>query len=462
MRTALEIARLVGSGAVPARQVVEDALAAIARDDGALNCFTTVTADRARREAEAVDAALRAGRSVGPLAGVPVAVKNLFDVAGLPTLAGAATRGRSAPADADAELVKRLARAGAVLVGTLNMDAYAYGFTTENTAFGVTRNPHDHDRIAGGSSGGSAAAVAAGMVPLTLGSDTNGSIRVPSSLCGIFGLKPTFGRLPRTGSYPFVANLDHLGPFATTAADLAAAYDVLQGPDPADPACAQRATQSTGHRLGQPWGELRVARLTGYFDEWASDYARTASMRAATALGSLGDIELPEVERARAAAFVITATEGGTLRLPELRTRYAEMEPHSRDRLAAGVIQPGSWYMQAQKLRGWFLERVLEIFNRYDLLVAPATPVPATTVGQDWLQLNGQRLPLRPNLGLFTQPVSCIGLPVAAVPIEGVGSLPIGVQIIAAPWREDLCLRAAAHLERLGIAKARLAEVTRR
>lgn len=456
MRRATEIAESVRSGAVTALEVTEAALATIAARDTAHNCFTTVTFDRARREAESVDAARRAGKPLGPLAGVPYAVKNLFAVAGLPTVAGTRTRSLLPPARDDAELVKRLTHAGAILVGTLNMDAYAYGFTTENTAYGVTHNPHDRKRIAGGSSGGSAAALAAGMVPLSLGSDTNGSIRVPASLCGVFGLKPTFGRLPRTGSYPFVANLDHLGPFATSTADLAISYDAMQGLDPADPACAQRPVEPATPSLSRGTGELRVARLTGYFDDWASDTARAAAQRAADGLGAVAEVELPEVARARAAAFIITATEGGTLRLPELRTRYADMEPHSRDRLVAGALTPGAWYVHAQKLRAWYLAKVRELFSRFDVLIAPSTPVPATEIGQDWLQLNGQRIPLRPNLGLFTQPISCIGLPVAAVPIEGVSPLPIGVQLIAAPWREDLCLRAAAHLERLGIAKARI------
>ncbi|MBI1397650.1 MAG: AtzE family amidohydrolase [Betaproteobacteria bacterium] len=453
MEGALEIARAVRSGERRAIDVVDATLAHIERADPHLNCFTHVAADRARLHAEALDASRRAGRDPGPLAGVPFAVKNLFDVQGIPTVAGARTRESQPPARADAVLVGRLSAAGAILVGALNMDAYAYGFTTENTAYGATRNPHDPMRIAGGSSGGSGAAVAAGMVPVSLGSDTNGSIRVPASLCGVFGLKPTFGRLPRTGTYPFVANLDHLGPFATTAADLARVYDCLQGHDAGDPGCVRRPAEPTSAALEADVAGLRVARLTGYFDEWASDVARTASSRASEALGATCAIELPEVARARAAAFVITASEGGALRLPELRERYADMEPHSRDRLVAGALTPAAWYLQAQKVRAWFLARVREVFDRFDLLVAPATPVPATPIGEDWLELNGTRLPLRPNMGILTQPISCIGLPVCAVPVTGVSRLSTGVQLIAAPWREDLCLRAAAWLERQGVAR---------
>ena len=453
MRSADDIASAVRSGALSAAEAVEASLTAIGRHDARYNCFTAVLPERARAEAAAVDADRRAGRPLGPLAGVPFAVKNLFDVAGLPTLAGSRTRSGTTAPTADAVLVQRLRAAGAVLTGTLNMDAYAYGFTTENSHYGPTRNPHDPGRIAGGSSGGSAAAVAAGMVPLSLGSDTNGSIRVPASLCGIFGLKPTFGRLPRTGSYPFVADIDHLGPFATTARDLTLAYDAMQGPDPADPACAGRPVQAALPQLEAGLEGVRVARLGGYFDRWAGEQARATVRLAAVALGARAVVELPEVDRARAAAFVITGAQGGTLRLPELRRHYDAVEPHSRDRFAAGALMPAAWVVQAQKLRAWFLRQALELFRHHDVLLAPATPVPATPIGATELELDGQRLPLRPNLGLLTQPISCIGLPVAVAPLPDLGPLPLGVQIIAAPWREDLCLRIARALERAGVAR---------
>jgi AtzE family amidohydrolase len=233
--SAAEAAAAVRAGRRSAKDVAEAALAGVAARDGALNCLTAVTAERARAEAVAVDAAVSAGRDPGPLAGVPVAVKNLFDVEGLATLAGSKIERDKSPAARDAFLLRRLRAAGAVLLGALNMDEYAYGFTTENHHYGPVRNPHDTGRIAGGSSGGSAAAVAAGLAPLALGSDTNGSIRVPASLCGVFGLKPTYGRLSRGGAYLFAASFDHVGPFARDAADLALAYDAAQGADPDDP-----------------------------------------------------------------------------------------------------------------------------------------------------------------------------------------------------------------------------------
>ncbi|MGB8534407.1 MAG: amidase family protein, partial [Pseudolabrys sp.] len=238
--TASEIAAAVASGKISATVIVDDALARINGRNPVLNAFTAITTERARARARAVDAAAASKQNFGPLAGVPFAVKNLFDVAGIATVAGSKINRTYPSAKRDSPLIEKLEAAGAVLVGALNMGEYAYDFTGENVHDGASRNPHDPTRMTGGSSGGSCSAVAGGMVPLALGSDTNGSIRVPSSLCGIFGLKPTYGRLSRARSFPFVASLDHLGPFARSTRDLALSYDLMQGTDPDDAACADR------------------------------------------------------------------------------------------------------------------------------------------------------------------------------------------------------------------------------
>ena len=239
-RTAAAIAADVASGAVSAEAVARAALDRIAALDGRVGAFTAVTGDRALAKARSIDADRAAGRPLGPLAGVPYGVKNLFDLAGLTTLAGSRIARNDPPAARDAVLVERMEAAGAVCLGALNMGEYAYDFTGENLHHGPSRNPHDLDRMSGGSSGGSGACVAAGFAPLALCSDTNGSIRVPAALCGLFGLKPTYGRLGRSRTFPFVASLDHLGPVARSAADLALCYDALQGPDPEDAAWAGR------------------------------------------------------------------------------------------------------------------------------------------------------------------------------------------------------------------------------
>ena len=296
-------------------------------------------------------------------------------------------------------------------------------------------------------------------MPIALGSDTNGSIRVPSSFCGIWGLKPTYGRLSRRGAFPFVASLDHVGPFAHSLPDLAASYDVLQGADPLDPACAQRPREPVRHVGMQGMKGMRVARLAGYFDAHATADARAAVDRACRALDVRRAVELPEAALGRAAAFVISASEGGSLHLPSLRERRADMEPLSRDRFVAGALVPAAWYVKAQRVRAWYRERVRALFADVDVLIAPATPCAATPIGAEWLDLDHERVPLRASLGLLTQPISCIGLPVIVAPVAETGALPIGVQIIAAPWREDLCFRVAAALAAAGAATSQLPAV---
>jgi len=384
---------------------------------------------------------------------VPFAVKNLFDIAGLPTLAGSKINRECAPAARDATLVARLEAAGAVLVGALNMGEYAYDFTGENVHYGPSRNPHDVQRMTGGSSGGSGAAVAGGLVPLSLGSDTNGSIRVPASLCGIFGLKPTYGRLSRARTFPFVASLDHVGPLARSTRDLALAYDAMQGHDAADPVCANRPVEQVAPVLERGSEGLRIAVAGGYFREGAFAEAQTALARVAAALGATAGIELPEAKRARAAAYVITAAEGGALHLTRLRARARDFDPAVRDRLIAGAMIPAAHVVKAQKFRRWYREQVLALFAKVDAVLAPATPCTAPLIGQKTFVLDGVELPVRANLGIYTQPISFIGLPVVTVPVP-LKPLPIGLQIIAAPWREDVALRIAYALERAGAVTA--------
>jgi 1-carboxybiuret hydrolase len=449
--TAAEIAHRIIDGRVAAAEVIDAALTRIARHDRVLNSFTAVTAKRARARADAIDAARRAGQRLGPLAGVPFAVKNLIDIAGLPTVAGSRINRDHPPATADATLVTRLERAGAVLVGALNMGEYAYDFTGENAHDGAAHNPHDPARMAGGSSSGSGAAVAGGLVPIALGSDTNGSIRVPASFCGIFGLKPTYGRLSRAGSFPFVSSLDHLGPLARSAADLALAYDAMQGTDPYDPVCADRPIEPAMERLDAGSAGLRIATATGYFRAGAGPEALAALDYVTAALDANIRLELPEAARARAAAYVITAAEGAALHLQRLRSRVVDFDPDVRDRLIAGALVPAAFVQQAQKFRRWYRDEVLKLFDHVDAILAPATPCTAPLLGQKTFVLDGTEMPLRPNIGIYTQPISFIGLPVVAVPVALAGGLPIGVQIITAPWREDMALRIAHDLEMRGV-----------
>jgi 1-carboxybiuret hydrolase len=454
--SAVDIAAAVEAGEATARAVTDAALARIGALNPKVNAFTDVLGARARTKAEAIDSN-RGKASPGVLAGVPFAVKNLIDVAGIPTRAGSKINRELPPASRDATLIRRLEAAGAILVGALNMGEYAYDFTGENIHDGPSRNPHALDHMTGGSSGGSGAAVAAGLVPLALGSDTNGSIRVPSALCGIFGLKPTFGRLSRAGSFPFVSSLDHLGTFARSVGDLALAYDVLQGPDPDDPAAAQRAAEPVTPALETGCRDLRIAVAGGYFARQAQPDALQAVAAVAMALGTRRTVEIPEAARARAAAYVITAAEGAALHLGRLRSRPRDFDPAVRDRLIAGATIPSSWVIRAQRFRRWFHDRMAALFESVDVILAPATPCRAPLIGQTDFTLDGAIMPIRPNMGIFTQPLSFIGLPVVAVPVWLDSGLPLGVQIIAAPWHEERALRVARALEQVGIVRAPVA-----
>ncbi|WP_336958310.1 AtzE family amidohydrolase [Sphingobium aquiterrae] len=433
------IARAVRSGAVSATAFAQRAIDAIRAGDGAVLAVTRLLEARALADAAAVDAIVAAGGDPGLLAGVPFGVKDLFDIAGLPTTAGAAMRAQAPPAAADAEGVRRCVAAGAVLVASLNMDEFAYGFATVNAAYGTTRNPHDPARLAGGSSGGSAAAVAAGFLPLTLGTDTNGSIRVPASLCGVWGLKPTHGALPMAGAFPFVDSFDDIGPFAASLAELRLASVVLAGaPLPVVDAAG-----------------LRVARLGGWFAHNVAPEIVAGIDAIAAHLGGVPTVALPQVERARSAAFLMTAAEGGARHLPALRCDAMGFDPATRDRLIAGAMLPASAYFKAQDVRAWFLGQALDLFADHDVLIAPATPCAAPPIADPMIDVDGARVPARAHLGLHTQPISFIGLPVIAAPLaRQPGELPVGVQLIGAPGREDALFALAAALEAAGLLRA--------
>jgi AtzE family amidohydrolase len=436
---AVGIAAAVRSGELSAVAAAERALAAIAARDAAVNSFTAVVADRALADARRVDAQVAAGIDPGPLAGVPFAVKNLFDVAGEVTVAGSKISADDSPADADAAAVERLARAGAVLVGMLNMDEYAYGFTTENAHYGPCRNPFDPARVAGGSSGGSGAAVAADLVPLTLGSDTNGSVRVPSALCGVFGLKPTYGRVSCDGMLPFCPTLDVVGALARSVRDLAVSFGALVSDHEADAA---------GGLDG-----LRLAVADGYFARGGTPAALGAVSELADALGVTATVSLPRAAEARAAAMVITATEGAHLHLDSLRRRPGDFDPMTRDRFLAGALVPAHVYLQAQHFRYWFRARMREVFRSVDVVLAPATPFPAPLIGQREAVVDGETVLTQPYLGVYTQPLSFAGLPVLTVPVGAVDGLPLGVQLVAGHFGEATLLRVGAELEARGLAR---------
>jgi 1-carboxybiuret hydrolase len=455
--SAADIATAVSTGRESAHGIVKAALERIERLDPKITAFTDITGQRALARGIDIDKRIARGEKIGPLTGVPFAVKNLVDIAGLPTRAGSKINRDRKAATRDGAVVRQLEAAGAVLVGALNMGEYAYDFTGENAHDGSSKNPHDLTRMAGGSSGGSGAAVAAGLVPIAIGSSANGSIRVPSSFCGLFGLKPTYGRVSRAGAFPFCGSLDILGPFARSVRDLTLCYDTMQGADPDDPVMSERPPDYVLDKIDAGIDRLRIAIAGGYFARNGDPETFRVVEIVAKAVGAERRVELPEVERARAAAYIMTASEAATLHLDRVRERAKDFDPAVRDRLIAAAMIPVPWLLRAQRFRRWYRSQVLSLFQEFDVILAPATPSRAPRLGQKTFVLGGEEMLVRPNIGIYTQPISFIGLPVVAAPIWFDAGLPLAVQIIAAPWREEVAMRVARHLEQTGVAKAPVA-----
>lgn len=445
--SAASISRRVRSGESSATAEVEAALSRLEGEGRALNAVSAVLADRALQKAKSVDALVAEGKDPGPLAGVPFGVKDLFDVAGLSTLAGSKIQLDAAPAERDASAIAFLESSGAVLCATQRMDEFAYGFTTENAHYGATSNPHDRERIAGGSSGGSAACVAGGLLPFSIGTDTNGSIRVPASLCGIYGLKPTYGCVSRAGAFLFVGSIDCIGPFARSVSDLGTVFEAMQGSDARDPVLRNYSKITIESSATPSLDGLRSGRLGGYFSEQQEPEAEAAVEAVVAALACSQSVSFPEPSAARSAAFVVSACEGGRLHEKRLQSRSADFDPSVRNRLAAGICAPSSWYLEAQVVRQKLQGRVIDLFEDFDVLIAPATPLIAPRIGQTEMTISGETMPTRPNMGIFTQPISFFGLPVLTVPYRPDGGLPIGVQLIGKPFGEAALFQTARFLE---------------
>jgi aspartyl-tRNA(Asn)/glutamyl-tRNA(Gln) amidotransferase subunit A len=439
--TAADIAQAVRDGVVSAQAVVDAALARIERIDRSVNAFTAIASDRARKRALQIDGKRSAGAPLGELAGVPFAVKAMIDVAGITTTGGSALYRDAAPAAQDAAVVRRLEAAGAVCVGALNMDEFGMGGTTENACFGATRNPHDPTRTPGGSSGGCAAAVAAGLVPIAIGSDALGSVRLPASLCGVYGLRPTRGTIDDAGVLGSGGTLPTLGPLARSVADIALCHHAMRGAPDAPAA--------------HP--DLRIAAAGGYFRERLDADAHDALERALQALGVTRTVDFPEPRRARAASTLINAAESATTKLPLLRTRLAQFDPATRDRFLAHALLPAQWYLQAQRFRRRHNAAVRRLFEEVDVLIMPATPCVAPPIGTPTLRIDGIDFPTGPMLGWFTQPLAGTDCPALTVPIARPGRLPIGIQLFGPPGREAWLFDVASRLESTGVAAAPVA-----
>jgi aspartyl-tRNA(Asn)/glutamyl-tRNA(Gln) amidotransferase subunit A len=466
---AVELAARVRSGQESARAVVERHLEAIAGIDGELHAFVTVLADQALAAADAVDATVAGGGDPGPLAGVPVAVKDNLCTRGVRTTCSSKILDQWHP-PYDATVVGRLRDAGAVVIGKTNLDEFAMGSSTENSAYGPTRNPFDPARVPGGSSGGSAAAVAAGLAPLALGSDTGGSIRQPGALCGVVGMKPTYGTVSRYGLVAFASSLDQVGPFARTVADAAALFDAISGHDPMDSTSLDRPPARTTSVLDDGVDGCRVGvvrELLEGADPAIESAVRAAAEALAAAGASVGECSVPEVRHGLPAYYLIAPAEASSnlarydgvrygLRVdaPDVEsmnaaTRAAGFGAEVKRRIMLGTyaLSAGyydAYYGQAQKVRTLIVDAFDRAYQSFDVLLGATTPTTAFAIGskvQDpWAMYLSD---------VFSVPSNLAGHPAVSVPFGADDAgLPIGVQVLAPALAEPVMLTVAAAVER--------------
>jgi aspartyl-tRNA(Asn)/glutamyl-tRNA(Gln) amidotransferase subunit A len=420
------LAERLRAGELSPREAVQSYLDRIERIDGRLNSYITVRADEALAEARALEEALERG----PLWGVPIAVKDVIDVAGTRTTAASKILADNVAAH-DAETVDRLEAAGAVLLGKLNTHEFAYGAVTTSTHFGPARNPWSLDRICGGSSGGSGAAMAAELAAGTLGTDSAGSVRIPAAFCGVTGLRPSTGLVSNRGVVPVSWSIDTVGPIARSAEDCALLLDVI----------AETRTDLAGGVAG-----LRIGVVEALLDRTDPRVAELVQA-AVDELGALGatieSTEVPLLEDAGTINQLVMLPEATNVHLRWLREQLADYGPDVRARLLAGLLLPPTAYVTGLRARRWFDDGLRKLFESIDLLVAPAMPIVAPPLGEDAVEVRGETLPYRLALIPFNSPWSLAGLPAASVPCGFVDRLPVGLALVGRRFEDGTVLRAA-------------------
>jgi aspartyl-tRNA(Asn)/glutamyl-tRNA(Gln) amidotransferase subunit A len=436
-------------------ELVRAVLDRIDTDGKTINAFIACYPEEALQQAQRAEDALVHGRPIGPLHGIPIAVKDLFFTAGLPTTAGSRVLVDFVPT-VDATVIQRLREAGTILVGKLNLHELAYGVTNDNPHFGPVRNPWNLNRISGGSSGGSAAAVAMSLCLAALGTDTGGSIRIPAACCGVVGLKPTYGRVSRHGILPLAWSLDHVGPITRRVEDAALMLQVLAGQDVRDPTTTPLPVPEYSRMLGDDLTGITIGLVSPFFTDPAEvdPSVMAVVQEALQAMKSVGarieEVSVPLLRHAPAIQYLTLVTEASTNHARLLRTRGRELGADVRRRLELGEFIAATQYVRAQQARRLLMQEFAAVFRQVDLLVTPTLPVVAPPLGEQMVPIHGTLKRTQPTLTRFTSPFNLTGLPAISVPcgFDGDG-LPIGLQMIGRPFDEATLLRGAFAYQQL-------------
>ncbi|MGI9585904.1 MAG: amidase [Acidimicrobiia bacterium] len=449
--TATTIASQVRQGSLSAGEVVEEALAAALTANERIGVFTSIDIEGARTRAEAIDRLVAAGRDPGPLAGVPIGLKDLIDQAGIVNTKGSDFP--SEPSPSSATVVRRIGNAGGVIIGRTGLHEFAFGFTSENDWFDPIRNPWNTDHAPGGSSGGSAAAVAAGVVPLAIGTDTGGSVRVPAALCGVVGLKVTHGRIPLTGVFPLAPSLDTVGPIAANIDDLTVSYLAMAGDDPSDP-------WSKVVDVEEPNPNFDIRNLTvAIVNQWSDQRQEqlvadgvAASIERLAALGAtIVEIDEPKLGSNEASARAFGA-EVNMIHGENLANNPSRYGADIRKRIEEAAKVTAADLAEALRWRSGARAALDRLFSTdVDIVVAPTVGAMHKTIGEDNIDVDGDSLFHRPLLSSFTAPINQLGLPAVAAPAADSGSPGVSIQLVGQPWGEARLLAIAAAMEREGV-----------
>ncbi len=458
-----ELSTHIRSREVSSLEVVKAVLERIEAVNPKINAYIIVLGEKSVAAAEKADQEIATGKYRGPLHGVPIAVKDIMAAQGEVTSAGSKILAGNVT-EYDATAVQRLRQAGAILIGKNNLHEFAYGPTSEESHFGPCRNPWNTEMVTGGSSGGSAAAVAASTCYASLGTDTGGSGRIPSGFCGTVGLKPTYGRVSRYGVIPVSWSLDHVSPIARTVEDAAIILEAIAGEDPKDPTSAKHPVPHYQGELSSSVEQVKAGLLTKYFEECVDREVRRIVEAAVDVLRGLGvkveELSIPNIENSAAVTNMMLACEATSYHEKWLNSRREDYQPSVGTRLEVGYLYTAIHYLKALRLREWFRREFNHALKKVDVILSPTTPIAPFKIGQETIDVGGKLADPRPYIANFVRIYNLTGFPAITVPCGFTSAgLPVGLQISGRPFDEETVLRVAYAYEQSQEWKERLPEI---